>query len=234
MNFPKMFTKLKLERKLNDRLFDAIIGCEDIKRLFMMALDSAEPVHILLSGPPASAKTLFLQSLMTLKDSYFVDGSNITKSGMVDYIFNSLPKYLLIDEIDKMANKDQTFLLNLMETGIVSETKYRKTRAIRNVKSWVFATSNNVSKLMLPLQSRFFIVNLESYAYEQFYNIAVRLLTEKYRVKEEIAEATANAIWDKSADIRDCVKIGRMARSLEDVMFIADTFLKNNRCSTQQ
>jgi hypothetical protein len=79
-----------------------------------MALDSAEPVHILLSGPPASAKTLFLQALMKLKDSYFVDGSNTTKSGMIDYIFGNRPKYLLIDEIDKIPSKDQTFLLNLM------------------------------------------------------------------------------------------------------------------------
>jgi Holliday junction DNA helicase RuvB len=35
---------------------------------------------------------------------------------MIDYIFDNKPKYLLIDEIDKMAGKDQTFLLNLMET----------------------------------------------------------------------------------------------------------------------
>jgi hypothetical protein len=33
MNFPKMFTKLKLERKANERPFDEIIGCEEIKRL---------------------------------------------------------------------------------------------------------------------------------------------------------------------------------------------------------
>jgi Holliday junction DNA helicase RuvB len=199
-----------------------------------MALDSAEPVHILLSGAPASAKTLFLESLMTLKDSYFVDGSNTTKSGMIDYIFDNKPKYLLIDEIDKMPCKDQTFLLNLMETGMVTETKHRKTRTITNVKTWVFATSNNISKVMLPLQSRFFVVKLEPYTYEQFYQITVGLLTKQHKVREEIAEAAANAIWDKSANIRDCVKIGRMAKSIEDVMFIADIFLKNNRCSTQQ
>jgi holliday junction DNA helicase RuvB len=130
MNIHKMFARLIVERNLNGRLFDKIIGCEDIRRLFRIALGSAEPVHILLSGAPASAKTLFLQSLMTLKDSYFVDGSNTTKSGMIDYIFDNKPKYLLIDEIDKMASKDQTFLLNLMETGMVTETKHRKTRAI--------------------------------------------------------------------------------------------------------
>jgi hypothetical protein len=99
MNFSKMFAKLGIERKPNEPLFfDEIIGCKDIKRLFRMALNSAEPVHILLSGPPASAKTLFLQALMKLKDSYFVDGSNTTKSGMIDYIFDNKPKYLLLDE----------------------------------------------------------------------------------------------------------------------------------------
>jgi hypothetical protein len=108
-----MFTKLIIQRKPNERLFDEIIGCEDIKRLFRMALDPAEPVHILLSGAPASAKTLFLQALMKLRDSYFVDGSNTTKSGMIDYIFHNKPKYLLIDEIDKMfATKKQIMAIN--------------------------------------------------------------------------------------------------------------------------
>jgi replication-associated recombination protein RarA len=103
---------------------------------------------------------------------------------------------LLIDEIDKMACKDQTFLLNLMETGIVLEGKHHKTRTIRNVKTWLFATSNNFSKVILPLQSRFFVVNLEPYTYEQFYQIIVQLLTSSTKLN-----ATANAIWDKSAQI---------------------------------
>jgi tRNA uridine 5-carbamoylmethylation protein Kti12 len=37
-----------------------------------MALDSDSAIHILLTGPPASAKTMFLTSLMQqLKNSYF-------------------------------------------------------------------------------------------------------------------------------------------------------------------
>jgi phosphate uptake regulator len=54
----------------------------------------------------------------------------------------------------------------------------------------------------------------------------VGLLTEQCRVKEEIAKTVATLIWERSANIRDCVKIARMAKSIEDVMFIADTFLK--------
>ena len=48
-------------------------------RLFGMALESDHSCHVLLTGPPASAKTLFLQSLMKLKDSHFIDCSNATK-----------------------------------------------------------------------------------------------------------------------------------------------------------
>ena len=38
-------------------LFDSIVGYDDVKKLFQMSLSSDKPVHILLVGPPASAKT---------------------------------------------------------------------------------------------------------------------------------------------------------------------------------
>jgi Cdc6-like AAA superfamily ATPase len=139
-----IFTQNHHQRK---RLFDNIYGYDNIKRLFRMALESSHPSSILLSGPPASAKTLFLHCLMRLNGSYFIDCSNATKSGLVDYIFDNKPKYLLLDELDKLSRKDQTFLLNLMETGIVSETKHNKTRRME-IKTSVFATSNNIEKII--------------------------------------------------------------------------------------
>ena len=145
-------------------------------------------MHILLVGPPASAKTMFIKSLMKLNNSYFTDGGNSTKAGMLEYIFDNRPKYLLIDEINKMSTKDQTFLLNLMQTGIVTETKQRKTRTATNVKTWVFVSSNDVLNIISPLKSRFFVIELEPYSYEQFCQIAVSLLTRQHRVKEQIAK----------------------------------------------
>jgi len=71
-----------------------------------MVLDSGSAIHILLVGPPASAKTMFLTSLMQLKNSYFSDGVNSTKAGIIDYVLEKRPRYLLIDEIDKMSSKD--------------------------------------------------------------------------------------------------------------------------------
>jgi Holliday junction DNA helicase RuvB len=206
--------------------FEEIIGYHDIKRIFGMAIAADEPVHILLVGPPASAKTVFMRSLMKLPSSYFTDGTNSTKAGMVDYIFEHKPKYILIDEIDKMQNKDQAFLLNLMEIGIVSETKYQKTRNAQ-AKTWIFATSNDTSNLIPALRSRFFTMKLEPYTYQQFCEITQRLLGLG-GIGPEIAKATANAVWHdiRSGNIRDCIRIARMAKSIEDINFVVHTYLK--------
>jgi Holliday junction DNA helicase RuvB len=163
---------------------------------------------------------------MKLKDSHFIDCSNATKSGVIDYIFENKPMYLLLDELDKLSRKDQSFLLNLMETGLVSETKYGKTRKVE-IKTSVFATSNNVEKIIEPLQSRFFIVRLQAYTYEQFYDITVRLLaSDQYNVDEEIAKATIEAVWRRSRNIRDAIKIAKMAKSIEDVKWLVTSFLR--------
>jgi Holliday junction DNA helicase RuvB len=214
----------KLITTQSNPLFDKIIGYDHIKRLFRMALDSDSAIHILLTGPPASAKTMFLISLMEqLKNSYFADGVSCTKAGMIDYMFENKPRYLLVDEIDKIYSKDQAFLLNLMETGILSETKYGKTRSAE-MKISVFATSNNIKKIAVPLQSRFFILDIEPYSYEQFCYIAEKLLLRQ-NVDTDIARIIVDATWNKSQDIRDCVRIGALAKSIEDVKFIVNNFL---------
>jgi len=157
-----------------------------------------------------------------LKDSYFVDGGNTTKAGIIDYLFKNRAPYLLIDEIDKMSPRDQTFLLNLMETGIVGETKYAKTRQAE-IKTSVFATCNDPRKLSAPLQSRFFMLGLEPYTYEQFNEITLCLLD----VQREIARIIADAVWNTSRNLRDCVRIGKLARSEEDVNFLVEKFLRH-------
>jgi hypothetical protein len=86
--------------KINhESLFGDIIGYDHIKLLFRIALHSDSVVHILLA---ASTKTMFLLSLMQLENSYFADGANSTKAGMIDNLFENKPPYLLVDEIDKM------------------------------------------------------------------------------------------------------------------------------------
>jgi holliday junction DNA helicase RuvB len=115
-------------------------------------------------------------------------------------------------------------MLNLIETGIVSETKYNKTRKME-LKTSVFATSNNIEKIIIPLQSRFFIVKTQAYTYEQFYEITLQLLTSnQYNVDEEIAKAIAEAVWNTSRNIRESIRIARISKSVEDIDWLVTTF----------
>jgi MoxR-like ATPase len=144
---------------------------------------------------------------------------------MIDYLLTNRPHYLLVDEIDEMASKDQVFLLNLIETGIISEAKYGKTR-MAQIKTSVFATSNKIKNLSAPLQSRFFIAELEPYTYEQFFEITRQLLSKR-KIEREVANLIASAVWTRSQDMRDCIKIGSMAKTAEDVDFLVNMLPRN-------
>jgi Holliday junction DNA helicase RuvB len=203
--------------------FESIVGYDDVKRLFNMSLSSEKPVHILLVGPPASAKTLFMLECMKLERSYFTLGSHSTKSGMIDYLFEKRPRYLIVDEIEHMPMKDQTALLSLMETGIVSETKYQRTRNTQ-LKTWVFATSNGTERMLTPLLSRFVVLHFKQYSFGSFQEVCTHILARE-GVPSEVGLAIADAVWAKlrSRDIRDCIKLGRLAKTKADVEWIAQT-----------
>lgn len=209
-------------------LFSTIVGYNDVKKIFAMSITSQKPVHILLVGPPASAKTLFMLECMKLERSYFTLGSHSTKSGMLEYLFERRPRYLIVDEIEHMGIRDQTALLSLMETGILSETKYQKTRNTQ-LKTWVFATSNGTERMLTPLLSRFVTLHFKQYKFENFHEVAVHMLSQE-GVGGQLASKIANAVWwkMKSKDIRNCLKIGRLAKTEKDVDWIVDTF-KNYR-----
>ena len=213
----------KLTALKSEPLFDSIVGYSDVKRLFQLSLSSEKPVHLLLVGPPASAKTLFMMECMKLERSYFTLGSHSTKSGMLDYLFDKRPRYLIVDEIEHMPMKDQTALLSLMETGILAETKFQKTRNT-HLKTWVYATSNSTERMLTPLLSRFVILRFKQYSFGSFQEVCTHILGRE-GVTSDIAAAIAEAVWTKlkSKDIRDCIKIGRLANTKEDVEWISQT-----------
>ena len=204
-------------------LFENIVGYSDVKRLFHLSLSSERPVHLLLVGPPASAKTLFMLECMRLERSYFTLGSHSTKSGMIDYLFDKRPRYLIVDEIEHMPMKDQTALLSLMEAGIISETKFQKTRNT-HLKTWVFASSNATDRMLTPLLSRFVVLHFKQYSFGSFHEVCVHMLSRE-GITPDVAAAIAEAVWIKlkSKDIRDCIKIGRLAKTKEDVEWIVQT-----------
>src|SRR5918992_797084 len=97
-------------------LFDDIVGFEDVKTLFEMAIKAERPVHLLLCGPPSSGKSLFMSSLTKLERSYYAVGSSSTKSGIFDYLFEYRPRYFIVDEIEKMNKNDSIQVNRIIDT----------------------------------------------------------------------------------------------------------------------
>jgi Holliday junction DNA helicase RuvB len=207
--------------------FEEIIGHNDIKEIFAKSILSKRPVHILLLGSPGSAKTMFLTEIMRHeKPSYFIVGSNTTKAGLVNQLFERRPKFLLIDELEKMSTVDQTALLHLMETGIISETKINKTRQIE-LTSWVFATANSCQKIIEPLLSRFVVLKMPEYTFDEFSEIAVTRL-RKENIEDSTARFIAENVWNElgSRDIRDVIKVARLANTPHEVSSVTNMIKK--------
>ena len=208
-------------------LFDDIVGFKDVRVLFEMAIKAERPVHLLLCDPPSSGKSLFMSSLTRLERSYYAVGSSSTKSGIFDYLFEHRPHYFIIDELEKMNKKDQTSLLNLMESGILTELKHKQQRTTQ-LKTWVFASCNTTDKLLPPLLTRFRDIHFKPYTEEEFVEIVVNVL-DREGVDRDIALLIADGAYNrlKSSNIRECVRIARLARNdSAQVNRIIDTFTK--------
>lgn len=214
-------------------LFDDIIGFKDLKELLTKCLAMKDSCNILLSGPPASSKTLFLLSIQKeVSNACFIDAANASGPGLVDYLFEHPDTPVIcIDELDKLKKSDQNALLNLLESGILSSTKVRKTRSIRMEGVKVFATSNDVDRLIRPLRSRFLEFELSEYTWENFLDIAQKLLHNRYGLDETTSAKIAQVVWSqlKTRDIRDVLTIAKLTKSPEDVEFIAMTLQKYRR-----
>ena len=206
-------------------LFSSICGYEKLKTIFYRAIESDKPVHILLIGPPAIGKTMFLTEIEKRfpKETEFVIGDKTSGSGLLDKLFEKKPKYLCIDEIGLLDNEGQTSILNMMETGKVIETFKTRARDME-LHSWVFATSND-GDLIEPLKSRFMCLYLKEYSYEQFSEIAKKMLQG---LDPQLIDVMCHAVWFKqnSKDPRDVVKLSRLCKTIEEVNETVDTAME--------
>ena len=219
------------EQKLTveEKFFFNVVAYSDIKKLLLKSVVSKEPVNIPLTGPPSSSKTVFLLEMLEgLDDAHFVDAVGVSGAGMTDHLFSNNTKYLLIDEIDKMKKIDQAVLLNVMQTGILSETKLKGKTRQKKMKLWIFATSNDVERLSEPLRSRFMELHLEEYTYEEFIEIVRRLLKKRYHLDVHLAEKIGHAVWNrmKSKDVRDALNIAKLTKSATDIDWLVDVQMK--------
>jgi holliday junction DNA helicase RuvB len=211
----KMFRISRLLGFSSKDTFADISGHDDVKWAFDRALSSPDPIHILLKGPVGTGKTRFIKAIEKRYPelSYFALGSGATGAGMINQCFEIQPRFLLIDEIEDLRQSDQASLLSLMQDGVLTETKVSKTRRIE-LKCSVFATCNQLKRLRQPLLSRFMVIEIQPYSFEEFKRVTMDV------VKHPLSAYIADQVWNSSdrPNIRDCVRIATISKCEQDVL----------------
>jgi Holliday junction DNA helicase RuvB len=200
---------------LPDALFEDIIGHDDIKELLRASLLAEKPVHVLLTGPPALAKTLFLWDIERAggEKAIWLVGSATSKAGLWDLVAERQPKILLIDELDKMNAADTAALLTMMEGGRLVRAKKGRELNLSN-PLWVVAASNRMNLLSPELRSRFAIRRLNAYDRDEFLVVVRGVLVRKEGLSPELADEVAQRLDGLSQDVREAIRVARLSPQL--------------------
>lgn len=205
---------VKKEVEIPNDLLDIVLGHEEKKEVIMRALKSKDKCHLLLFGSPASAKSLILECLSRLPESKFVIGSASTKSGLFELLYNEEPKFLLLDEIDKIQyTEDLSILLSLMESGKIVETKFGRRRE-KVLDTKVIAACNRIDRLPPELLSRFIKLRFKDYSDDEFLEISTKVLNKKLNISESLGIYISTMVLErlKSRDVRDALKVARLLK----------------------
>jgi Holliday junction DNA helicase RuvB len=205
--------RVEAPKEIPDDLFANIVGHGNIKSLLRLAIEAENPAHVLLSGPPASSKTLFLLELNRLPDSYYALGPTLTEAGLSNLLFIYRPRFLVIDEVDKLPASELGQLNSLMATGRVVETKWGKTRSV-DLNTKVFAAGIRINRLPQDLLSRFIKLRFLAYSEAEFISVGTTVLTTREGIVPERAEEISRAVWQmhqEQSDIRQVVSIARLS-----------------------
>lgn len=222
---PEGYTpKAHLPREIPEDLFDPIVGFDDIKEILRLSLASERPVHQFLWGPPASAKTLFMLELERMGDARYTLGSTTSRAGLRQLLMETQPRYLLVDELDKGRESDYAVLLSAMENGIMVDTHFDRHERV-NLNMWVFAAGNSKDRIWPEILSRFGEgLRIAPYTPAEFLEVAERVLVMREGAPQDVAGTIAASTLQelRSRDVRDAIRVYRMARTLEHVPRIVE------------
>jgi Holliday junction DNA helicase RuvB len=199
-------------------LFDSIIGYEEQKEILKRVIESEKPMHVLLLGSPATAKTLFLLELTKIPNSIYLT-PYITYSGLFSYL-DLEPKLILIDQLDNLKYPDvYRLLIDICEYGIATKTTYGE-KIAKTIKTKIIATANTTKRIPQALLSRFLALQFKRYSEEEFIAISKELL-KSYNLPEDVKDYIIEKCKN-SLDVRNVLKLANIVKDKEDV----DKFMK--------
>ncbi len=209
-------SSLRLERPQGEvpidvsNLFSLVVGHDNVKTILKYALQADSPIHCLLCGPPGTAKTLLLSDIGRLPGAQFYLGSTTSKSGLVGMLLQYKPRILVIDEFEKADPGDMTPLLNLMESSSVVRLIHGHNDRVE-MQTKVFAGANDLRRVPQPILSRFAKLDIPAYTPKEFVDVAKQVLVQREGLGPEMALLIATEVVKYTTDIRDAVRVARMA-----------------------
>jgi Holliday junction DNA helicase RuvB len=200
---------------LPDDLFEDIIGHDDIKELLRACLLAEKPVHVLLVGPPALAKTLFLWDIERAagEKAIWLVGSATSKGGLWDKIAERQSQIILIDELHTMNAVDTAGLLSIMEGGRMVRTKVGRELEF-TIPVRVVAACNRLHGLSPELLSRFAVRKIQAYNRSDYLTVVKGVLIRREGIAEATAEEIAQRLDGRTQDVRQAVNVARLVPQL--------------------
>ena len=204
-------------------LLENIIGYDGIKRRLRANINHKghKKIHTLIVGAPGTSKTVFLKSLESELvpqgcSYHYIDGSTLSKSGLLDYLFDHDDiEVLAIDEIDKVEADHQKVFLNMLESGVLQTTTHKNIRKKDVKEMTVIATGNELPKIVEPVRNRFQKFYIKAYTKERYMYICSHMLVKKYPyIQMDLAEHIAEKSWAMThpPDMREGDRIGNSIR----------------------
>ncbi len=196
-------------------LFEEVIGHDNVKELLKEVLLAEEPIHVLLYGPPAIAKSMFLVDIEKAAGSLALPllGSSTSHAGMWDLLAERRPHYVLIDEVEKMGLTDIAGLLSLMENQRIIRAKVGR-KLDERLDCRVIAAANRIDKLPPEFLSRCWKWRLEEYSSADFIKVVESVLASREVLSSSDAKKIAVGIEGRTHDVRDAVRVARLSRRI--------------------
>ena len=193
-------------------LLDVVVGLEHEKRVIRTVVTSQNyRLHVLMVGPPGSAKSLILDLLRQgLPDeSRIVVGNQATAPGMKHLLLDpDHPRLLLLEELDKAPKEAQESLLTAMDGKVTSATGAAGGQQEHlDLEVHVIAAANDTKSIIAPLLQRFTVLHLRDYTQAERHEVMLKLLEQRMAFNAAEAKEIADLVAPVGT-IRDAEHVG--------------------------
>lgn len=186
----------------SEGILSPLVGHAGAKAILRSALRRGD-VDILLSGPPASGKSVALLAIEeAVPGAIYADGRGVSERKLRD-ILSDNPPVLLLDEIDNMDADPFNALNTAMEQGRVTKNVHGDSYDVE-IDTQFFGATNVLGPVPDDVADRFVPIEFEPYTRGEFIEVSEVLLPQQVEWigaaddPQAIARNVAEIVWDRT------------------------------------